>query len=384
MEHKEKKKPISKRRKTQSISTSSFPLDLTRDILSRLPEKSTARFRCVSKLWSSIITDPNFITLLETRRPRPTLLLCLKKDDELFAFSVPQHTQNSNTTYSSSLPIDIYHTKLPGEYSYLSPTESVHGLICFQESQNPIFMIWNPSMRSIVTLLNANTHKSWKKVAVFLGYDPIEGKHKVMCIRYKKTNYVCRVLTLGSAQESWRTVRTNHKHSAGYQTYGRCINGVIYYLADHENTFEFVLMSFDVRSEKFGMIKLRSDMHVSDIREDVLITYEGSIACADEDNHKRLWILEDAEKHNWSSQDFLVPLRHRDKSLKAKFNLLGFTHAGEFVYVPTKFRESRYILFCDPVRNSCRRFEFKGVKHDGVGKTHLYGFPNHIESQMSL
>ncbi|CAA7041204.1 unnamed protein product [Microthlaspi erraticum] len=308
----------------------SLPLDLTREILLRLPGKSIARFRCVSKRWSSTIADPYFINSFETRSStKPSLLLCLIKGDDLFVSSIPQNTVDSNEAYSSSLPVDRYHMKLPAKYSYFPPMESVHGLICFKDSPDP--KVWNPSMRKFLTLPNPNNHKSWKKQTLFLGYDPIEGKHKVVCIRYKKFSYVCRVLTLGSAQESWRTVRTNNRHRSYYYTYGRCIDGVIYYLAGirtgpyspHSAYSAFsALMSFDVRSEKFHMIKIPSN-----IDKDVLINYKGRIACTDDYNDKRLWILEDATKHKWSSQDFLVPLRHWDDSLEAMFKLKGFTHA---------------------------------------------------------
>ncbi|CAA7018525.1 unnamed protein product [Microthlaspi erraticum] len=136
MEQQEEKKLKSYRRRTQS-----FPRDLTSEILLRLPEKSVARFRCVSKLWSSITTDPYFINLFETRSQQPSLLVCFRKNGKLFVYSIPQHThtlhQKSNKSYSSSQPIDRYHMKIPDEFSYLSLTESVHGLICFQGSATP-------------------------------------------------------------------------------------------------------------------------------------------------------------------------------------------------------------------------------------------------------
>jgi len=100
-----KRKVVSKSKRTQSKSASSLPLDLTSEILLRLPEKSIARFRCVSKLWLSITTDPYFINLFETRSPRPSLLVCFIENDKLFVSSIPQHLhslQNSKRSYSSS------------------------------------------------------------------------------------------------------------------------------------------------------------------------------------------------------------------------------------------------------------------------------------------
>lgn len=122
------------------------------------------------------------------------------------------------------------------------------------------------------------------------------------------------------------------------------------------------LMSFDVRNEKFGMIDLPSDIYMH-----MLINYEGRLACVQRNKRtmkSSLLILEDAEKHKWSSKDFLVPFCHYDGSLRIYYELKGFTHDGELIYIPSIFRKSYYILFYDPVRKSFRRFSLKGIVED--------------------
>ncbi|CAA7024559.1 unnamed protein product [Microthlaspi erraticum] len=369
-------------------SSLSFPVDLTREILSRLPEKSVARFRCVSKLWSSITTDPYFIDLFETRCPGPSLLIYVRKDDNnLCAYSIPQHSLKAYS--SSSLPFirRRYHFDLPGEYSNFTFTESVHGLICVQADQKPIVWIWNPTMTSFLPLPNPN-NPSWKRVTLFLGYDPIKGKHKVVCIRCDKVPYECRVLTLGSPQESWRTVETDVKHRACCLTSeGRCINGVIYYKAGiYYNAGmcyspNLALMSFGVRSEKFHMIERPPGA----LSLDCLLNYGGRLACTDY-CLGRLWILEHAER-KWSTKDFLVPSQYYEPSLETKFKAIGFTHAGEFVYLPEDmFPRSFCILFYDPVRNCCRRLKFKEIAEEEswLDRHELLVFPNYTESLKSL
>ncbi|CAF1722559.1 unnamed protein product [Brassica oleracea var. botrytis] len=169
----------------KKAKTDYLPTDLTTETLLRLPEKSVARFSCVSKLWSSITTDPSFISLFETRSPRQRLLLCFQKYAKLFVSSIPQHTQNSNRSYSSSLSFDHHHIR--------------------------------------------------------------------------------------SVQESRRTVKINHKHRSSWDTVGRCIDGVIYYLTFPCQNLDYIVMSFDVRSEKFDMIKLPSGFDGN-----FLVTYKGS------------------------------------------------------------------------------------------------------------
>ncbi|ESQ44638.1 hypothetical protein EUTSA_v10003313mg [Eutrema salsugineum] len=297
--------------------------------------------------------------------PLSSLLLCFQKDDNLFVSSIPQHTRISNRSCSSSQPIDRYHMKLPENDRIYFSTESVHGLICFKESgESGNLIVWNPSRKQFLTLPKPRMRWSDREGVPFGSY-------------YDE----CEVLTLGSTQESWRTVRTTYKYYAYKFTSGICIKGVIYY-----QRHDLVLVSFDVRSEKFGMRLLPSDIHY-----ETLINYGGRLACLDKNNGRRLWILEDVEKDKWSHQDFLVPFGHHDLSLSIHFSLKGITQAGEFIYVPNAFHKSFYIWLFDPVRNSRRRLEFNRLADDeenGAQTRHmfkcLYAFPNHIESQMSL
>ncbi|CAL9218447.1 unnamed protein product, partial [Arabidopsis halleri] len=202
-----------KRRKRQSSSTPKtttllFPLDLILEILLRLPVKSVLRFHCVSKLWLSITTDPYFTNSYGARSStRPSLLMFFKNRGKLIVFTFPHHNQNSNEPHSYSQHVDSYHIRYP-KYCCFRFTESVHGLISFRISTKPI--IWNPTMRQFLTL--PKPEKSWKGLSVFLGYDPVDGKHKLMCMPRDNTCDECRVLTLGLAQKSWRRIKTNHKH----------------------------------------------------------------------------------------------------------------------------------------------------------------------------
>ncbi|ESQ38339.1 hypothetical protein EUTSA_v10029487mg, partial [Eutrema salsugineum] len=186
MEQEEERKKKIPRRGTISKSTSSFPLDLISEVLLRLPAKSVVRFRCVSKLWPAITSDPYFTNSFKTHH---------------------QNSNESNPNTFNSMPICRYQMKSL-EHSYFYPTESVHGLICFQDSGKPV--LWNPTMRQFLTL--PKPEESWEDITCFLGYDPIQGKHKVMCMPLYKIGDECRVLTLGSAQQTWRMIKTNHKH----------------------------------------------------------------------------------------------------------------------------------------------------------------------------
>ncbi|CAN8318074.1 unnamed protein product [Cochlearia groenlandica] len=91
----------------------SIPIDLVMEILSRLPTKSIARCRCVSKLWASILRREDFTELFLTRSSSvPRLLFAFHtfNDRELLFFSTPQLQENSS---SLSLAAASYHMKIP-------------------------------------------------------------------------------------------------------------------------------------------------------------------------------------------------------------------------------------------------------------------------------
>ncbi|XP_023634320.1 putative F-box protein At1g47765 [Capsella rubella] len=317
------------KQKEKKRKVSSFPIDLTSEILLKLPEKSIARFRCVSKLWLSITTDPYFIKLFETRNSRPCLLVCFVQHGKLFVSSILQNSKRSSYSCSSQ-PIDLYHFKSPINH-ILPPTESVQGLFCFQESATPI--VCNPSTREILTL--PKPRMSWKNVTVFLGYDPVGGEHKVMCMPYETSSDTCRVLTLGSAKKLWRTVKTEPSHCSTCHTSGRCIKGVVYYTAYVYRTRVWVIMSFDVRFEKFGMIHLPYDR----VHMYPLIAYKGTLAFViteitnTKDGKKiTLCVLEDVEKHKWSSKCFIGFMWRIGETLHFP-KVIGCTEVGEFICV---------------------------------------------------
>ncbi|KAL1214122.1 putative F-box protein [Cardamine amara subsp. amara] len=395
MDQREEKREAIKRKRGKSSSSlsksasSSLPVDLISEIFLKLPAKSILRFRSVSKLWSSITTNPYFTKSFESR---PNLLFFFKKDDKFFAFKISQDNRNPSyelNSYSYSQPIDSYSITFPKGCTFTINTESVHGLICFQKSGSSV-LVWNPSMRKLPLSLR-KPDKTWKRITFFLGYDPAEGKHKVVCMPNDRASESdeCRILTLGSDQESWRMVKTNHKHLSFPYPNGQCINGVLYYRGSIGS--DHVIMSFDVRSEEFNVIKLPWKGYWNAM---MMISYQGRLACIGsiDENSLLMWVLEDAEKHEWSRRNFL-PLSHYDRHADKFFKLIGITNDGELIYVPKSVHEPFHVIYIDPIRQRFRKVHYRGILdadfrlRNGLGDKPVTGFqffPNHIETLMPL
>ncbi|XP_056845467.1 putative F-box protein At1g50870 [Raphanus sativus] len=89
-----------------------LPVDLLSEILLRLPVKSAVKFRCVSKVWSSITTRPSFISSFAARSS-PRLLIFSENKGKLLVFSIPQ---NQNTDNKPQL-VESYAMTYPGTRS---------------------------------------------------------------------------------------------------------------------------------------------------------------------------------------------------------------------------------------------------------------------------
>ncbi|RID51339.1 hypothetical protein BRARA_H02011 [Brassica rapa] len=311
-----------------------IPLDLTLDMLSRLPPKSIARFLCVSKLWSSFTTLPSFINSFASRSSSqpPRLLLTFTH--------LEAHTSRE-ALHGSYPPYHSYHMPNP-KYSVITLSESVQGLILLKDLVLP-----QPQETISVKGSPCSGYRS------YLGYDPLEGKHKVLFMSRNEYTDQPRVLTLG-AQESWRIITKGRcpMHFSSIGGYGRCFNGILYYEA-FDTDGHRIIMSFDVKYENFNLIKILEGFYKMPCH---MILYEGRLALV----HKRtydpnvdLYILNDSTGDEWLHEECCL-------HILAGLCLNGVTAAGELVFTSTE-NESLYILYLNPRRNMMREALFEGI-----------------------
>ncbi|XP_010476675.1 PREDICTED: putative F-box protein At1g31090 isoform X2 [Camelina sativa] len=157
----------------------SLPNDLIYEILSRLPAKSIKRFRCVSKLWESIICRKDFTELFHTRslsNPR-LLLIKAQRGGQWSFFSMPQnHYGKSSFVVADSFQMKFFEDRsFPYDFSYAS------GLIYFRDTriskdgEDKVQVICNPSTGQYAILPPGLTDRSCLDL---LGFDPIEKQYK--------------------------------------------------------------------------------------------------------------------------------------------------------------------------------------------------------------
>ncbi|ESQ33709.1 hypothetical protein EUTSA_v10009603mg, partial [Eutrema salsugineum] len=334
-----------------------IPTDLIIEIFSRSPTKSVARFRSLSKQWSSILSRSHFTELFLTRSwTRPRLLFAVQRSNVWLFYLSPQ-PQNPYDHKSSSLILAAdFHIKFH-RYNMWMDTSSISrsscsyasGLVCFSgmwislEDDCPVPVICNPNTGQYATLPKIRTYGSTSYS--FLGFDPVYKQFKVMSIAYRPRHERVdhRILTLGGNMR-WRKINCRLYHVPLYQDI--CINGVV---------------CFDVRSEIFKFIdaaEFYRDWYIE------FINYKGKLGVISWKFGKpgttelRLWVLEDVEKHEWSKYVYILP---KNAPIDSKnVNVAGVTTTGEIVLWIRYASKRFYVFYFNPERSIYQSVEIQG------------------------
>ncbi|CAA7036652.1 unnamed protein product [Microthlaspi erraticum] len=206
-----------------------IPLDLQIDILLRLPVKSLLRFRCVSKLWSSIITSRDFKNQhlnIATWSSPPRLLIAFEDfyGERLLLVSSPNPIAPSSSSSSCCVPYrDLSLVKIRKNRVH----NAARGLICIASRK---VKICNPSTRDVHVFPRIKFRASPEVYPCrvnFLGYDPVGDQYKVLAFDRLYWRAEHKVLTLGQ-DKTWREapcVACPHI----VHTLGLYMNGTVYY-----------------------------------------------------------------------------------------------------------------------------------------------------------
>ncbi|KAJ4866263.1 F-box protein DOR [Raphanus sativus] len=195
----------SKTSEDRRVNSLPIPIDHIIDIFSRLPVKSIAICRCVSKTWSSLLRRQDFTELFLSRSSTlPKLLLAYQKDGDLFFYSAPQP---QNPDENSPPVVATYHLKLSfdGAFGVIGLDNGLVGV----NGRRAYSVICNPSTGQSLSL----TREKTRSTSLF-GYDPVEKQVKVLSVWGEKFYGLLKlvaeeyqVMTLGTGNPpSWRVV----------------------------------------------------------------------------------------------------------------------------------------------------------------------------------
>ncbi|XP_008782047.1 putative F-box protein At3g10240 [Phoenix dactylifera] len=163
-----------------------FPLDLINETLLRLPSSSLARFRCVSRRWSSLISNPLFLRKHHDRsRDKPLLLVA-----EIHGGN--PYTLRLSTLSGEGDILKYFSMTVP---EYVKMEHSSGDVICL--TNNSSVFLCNPATGELVAL-PASRRNAYHRFG--FGYVPSLGQFKVARFDYGLS---CDVFTVGT-DRSWR------------------------------------------------------------------------------------------------------------------------------------------------------------------------------------
>ncbi|CAL9247369.1 unnamed protein product [Arabidopsis halleri] len=324
-----------------------IPLDLQINTLLRLPVKSLLRFRCVSKLWSSIITSQDF------------------------------QNRHFNIITSSSASLRL--------------------LIAFKDFRNENLLsrlsvgICNPSTRQVHIYPQIKFEKSpntdpW--IVYFLGYDPVEDQYKVLAIDHLRWRFEHKVLVVGGGWRDAPCATCPHV----VRTLGLYMNGTVYYGASRMDIMspnnDSIIVSFDVRFETFNIINVPAAYEkmwkCSSEADKTLINYRGKIGVVEypREGSFRMWVVEDPEKEDWSMTTFHLP----QSAAGLDFEVMKTVYNGEICLLPKGLPDPFCLFYYNLKTKSMRSVTIKGLPiSETTPFRNIYAIvSDHYESFMSL
>ncbi|ESQ29942.1 hypothetical protein EUTSA_v10011525mg [Eutrema salsugineum] len=388
-----KRKRMKRRRKAET----EIPKDVVMgEILTRLPVTSLMRFKCVSKLWSSLICSRYFCNrfLAVPLRPKPPrLYMCLHDCSDPRNSVTLSLAPDAASTSCFVVDHDLTTPRIGG-YIW----QNFRGFMCYTIWDKP--RIYNPATRQLVTLPAAvklksnNREKSFKVVSYYFGHDPVKDQYKVVCstgINYYYPNGVNLKRVISSEHRvfalkaggggSWKKAAPTPSNFLPHipDVRGVCIDGVIYYLG-WTDTYKSALVSFHIRSGDFKMIQVpRRDGDELPLRviNVTLIEYGGKATIFDQTNLQEkgildLWAVADARNEIWSRKTLVLkPSQLHLVNNYTSFNIRGTTQNGKVFLIPWCLHSPFHILCYDLQTNDMRKIEIKGVPDHWFSKDKL-------------
>ncbi|KAJ9540015.1 hypothetical protein OSB04_026521 [Centaurea solstitialis] len=368
--------PTPKRTKIhESMENTIIPDDVLRNILSRLSAKPLMRFRCSSKHWNSLITDPCFINSISRR-----MILMHSGLTGLYAFD-PKHQNIIKLTYP--FEDQIHKCNVIG---------TLNGIVLlllekYYYGGPRIFILYNPLTRASkklpslpdpCCLLTATTYA--------YGF----GHGNIITIRYPchtcpSNNTYNKFNVFNLKKGSWTVPKTTFKFSTDLFVHqvGIFLNGFIHWIRFVSNKFDIVVLDVtELVVSRIDAPRMKVDCYNPYFS--VLGTLHGCLCMSSMwCNGFDLWVKEHDE---WSKQySFRLPFyRHGcdnclDVSIFEEGRILVKDEVSNQIIMCHLFERYYDIFKCAGEMRVANRFEYfeKGVKFL-VGKPFEY-----VESLLS-
>ncbi|KAF7813727.1 F-box/kelch-repeat protein [Senna tora] len=240
---------------TSLITMKNLPEHLLINILLRLPVKSLLRFKSVSKLWRSLISDPYFANSHYQRSsflPRRLLHIA---DSQVRSIDFNSSFHDDSALVHPPFPIT---PPLP----YLRVWGSSRGFVLLDDFNN--FYMWNPSTASYKRLPYFSMPSQFSPFIYGFGYDASNDDYLALIAAYNPSdaNYASNSQIFSFKSNSWKKLEgTNFPYIniVDEPLAGSFLNGAIHWLAYRHDTSVQLILGFDLTERKFMEIPLADE-----------------------------------------------------------------------------------------------------------------------------
>ncbi|GAU36495.1 hypothetical protein TSUD_316210 [Trifolium subterraneum] len=277
-----------------------LPSELIVEILLRLPARTLVQFRCVCKLWKTLISDPNFANkhLLNS-------IADSTMSHQRLAFHGCSYTLNSIFENPSTLVIDRFNGLENADAYHYYILGSCNGFLCLYDPdphQSNIIM-YNPS----IGLKSESSPKikpssDWEVLYYGFGYDHVNDKYKVLAVVEHDDGDIhdddfgqslAKIYTFG--EDSWRKIQ-DLPYIPTNQRYGKYVSGTLNWVAPTLNyPTGYVIVSFDLDKETYRDVLLPQNVAVTDYmcRPSICVLNHSLCLCYVNKTHLVVWLMKE-------------------------------------------------------------------------------------------
>ncbi|KAK8466183.1 hypothetical protein PHAVU_008G026150 [Phaseolus vulgaris] len=247
-----------------------LPLEVIREILLRLPVKSLLRFKCVSKSWLSLISDPQFGISHYDLAATPTHRILMRSND-FYAQSIDANEPFIDREEGTLCLLRAVHLLLPPPSPPRIPDffhfddfrnqpqilGSCRGFILLYYERGDDLILWNPSIGVHKQLPHFQYDNITREFLYGFGYDPSKDDYLITIIPFSAENEA-HVFSFKTA--SWNSLLVN----VPYSDPGNCLavragslfNETLHWLVFSKEKNVAVILAFDLVQRSFSEISL--------------------------------------------------------------------------------------------------------------------------------
>ncbi|CAI9109951.1 OLC1v1009894C1 [Oldenlandia corymbosa var. corymbosa] len=297
--------------KKQRVSAVELPQDAVVEILSRLPVKTLLRFKCVCKLWNSLISDPNFV-LSTSGRERIIVR----------SYSEPMSFYSIDDEFSV-VKLPIPHVEYLDDSDKFKFLGSCNGLVLFLADEH--LYLWNPLTNScrLMPQLNDLVGKLNSRYPMSCGFcfDKSSDDYKVVTVTMVHTGGgINSSVYVASLKEGKMPMEFSIPYRFSY-SYPHVLEEHLHWIVKEKIGSAQLILYFDQEANQFRELSLPDDHEYGDA---VSVYYfgftilDGCLCISRHLNHDATDVLimrEYGVKHSWTRlftlRGHFVPLHAR-------------------------------------------------------------------------